>query len=259
MLTDEELVSKYSKIPEIKYFLEKYPDANIEVDRSPYERYIGISFGVERQVDPPSIYTGIHSLGIRLYTNPYHVSLNMYCGKTGMTGEWGLSGISQVDEAEKECFQTSYREQQFTIVANRVNGMSLGICTAHDVDPQVVEEYWLLKDAIFQLDKADVKGTIVYRNINPNATTGFLIDNRLGFAQTCLEIICYDELSSFINLGDNKTSYMIRVFALDDPFHIVGSVDTVETGMFESENEVGEPIPVEVNDNGTKIEAEYNE
>lgn len=143
MLTDDELISKYSKIAEVNYLLDKYPDAIVEVNRTPYDRYLTISFSVERQVDPPShFYTGIHSLGIHLYTNPNHLSLAIYCGKTGITAESGLTGITMVDEAEKECFQTSYRDQQFTIVANSVNGKNLGLRQANFVEPEVVEEYW---------------------------------------------------------------------------------------------------------------------
>ena len=91
MLTEGQLISKYSKIPEIPYFLEKYPDAIVEVNTNPYERGSSILFQVERQVDPPSyFYAGLHSLGIGVYTNPYKHSLLVYCGQMGITGVPGL-------------------------------------------------------------------------------------------------------------------------------------------------------------------------
>jgi hypothetical protein len=260
MLTDEELVSKYSKIAEVRYFLDKYSDATAEVNRNPYDEYLTISFGVERQVDPPSyFYSGVHTLGIHLYTKPNHLSLAIYCGTNGMTGESGLSGIVMVDQVEEECFQTSYREQQFTVAASSVNGKNLGLRQATIVDPQVIAEYPLLQNMIAQVDKAGTKELdIFYRSIG-NSEATFLTDERLAFAQTCLELVCYDELSTFINFG-HETSYLIRIFVGDDPF---GIRTDAETGVFvpdPSESELnGGVIVIEENDENTKIEIEYNE
>jgi len=111
-LSDKELVSKYSKVPEVSYFLDKYPDAKTEVDRNPVEEYLTVSFTIERHLAPSSVfYSGNHTLGVNVYAKPNHLSLAIFCGMGGMTGEWGLSGMDMIDEAEKECFQTTTREE----------------------------------------------------------------------------------------------------------------------------------------------------
>lgn len=109
LLSDDELISKYSKIAEVRHFLEKYPDAKAEVSRSPYEKYFEISYNVERQVEPPSVlYTGINIFGINVYNRPNHLSLAISCGVSqGLTFELGFDDINAIDEAEKNCFQTN--------------------------------------------------------------------------------------------------------------------------------------------------------
>jgi hypothetical protein len=216
-------------------------------------------------VDPPSyFYTGAHTLGIEVYTTSLDHTLFISCGKEGVTSASVLHEISTIDKVEMDCFQTSYREQQFTIAANRVDGTNLGLRQADLADRSVIEEYWLLDDIISQLDKAGPQEyTVVYKNIDPNQATKFLLDNRLFFMQTCLEIVCYDELSSFINLGEDK-SYMIRVFAYEDPFHIVGQSEAdSETGIFvpdESGDELMGAVFVEEESEGdTSIEITYND
>jgi hypothetical protein len=77
-------------------------------------------------------------------------------------------------------------------------------------------------------------------------------------------MVCYDELSSFINFGDGDKSYMIRVFAYEDPFYIVRqSEDDAETGMFvpdESGDELMGAVLVEgVSEGDTNIEITYND
>lgn len=124
MLSDEDIISKYSEILEVRYFLDKYPDAIAEVNRNPNDEYLMITFSVEKKVfDLPTnsqnengetaVFlgnTGVHLLGINVYTKPNHLSLAIFCGMVGMTGEWGLNGIDMVDEAEKECFQATTGE-----------------------------------------------------------------------------------------------------------------------------------------------------
>ena len=108
MLSDEELVAKYSELEEVKYFLEKHPEAKADVSRNPYESYLGISYSVERQVAPPSeLYTGINTFGIQIYTKPNQLSVGIFCGLYhGMTiGGLNNANINSIDEGEKNCFE----------------------------------------------------------------------------------------------------------------------------------------------------------
>jgi hypothetical protein len=115
MLSDEELVAKYNKLAEVKYFLEKHPDAKAEVTRSPNDNYLAISYRIEGQVAPPSqLYTGVNVFGIDVYAKPNHLSLGIFCGVYhGVTIGWGLADIASIDEAEKNCFPVSENEGIF--------------------------------------------------------------------------------------------------------------------------------------------------
>jgi hypothetical protein len=108
LLSDDELVSKYSKIPEISYFLEKYPDAAVEVSRDPNEQYLGVSFTVERQVSPPRAFdAGTHTLGVSVVSvGPFKPVLSISCGLGGITSEASFESIETIDFTEQWCFQT---------------------------------------------------------------------------------------------------------------------------------------------------------
>jgi len=124
MMSDDEIISKYSKIPEVRYFLDKYPDAKADVDRNPFEEFLTISFTVEKQIDQPAgWYTGTHNLGVNIYTKPNHVSLAIFCGMGGMTGEEGLSGINTIDAVEQEYFRAG---DEIGVFAPDTTGDELG-------------------------------------------------------------------------------------------------------------------------------------
>lgn len=95
ILSDEELVAKYSKLAEVRFFLDKYPEAKAAVSRSPNENDLQISYTVERQVEPPSeLHTGINTFGIHVYTRPNHLSLGLSCGVyQGVTIEIGRAHV----------------------------------------------------------------------------------------------------------------------------------------------------------------------
>ncbi|HEU4605884.1 MAG TPA: hypothetical protein VFS46_06565, partial [Nitrososphaera sp.] len=119
MLTDEELISKYSDLAEVKYFLEKYPDAKVEVNRNPYEEDAEISFTVERQIYPSGqFYTGIHSLTVWVLAQPYHPAFSISCGLGWMSTAGELKNTGEIDSIEQWCFQTAATEQQLTIAVN---------------------------------------------------------------------------------------------------------------------------------------------
>lgn len=130
MMSDDEIISKYSKIPEVKYFLDRYPDVNADVDRNPSSGFLTISFAVERQIGQPTDWdTGIHNLGVNVYTKPNHVSLAIFCGMGGMTGEEGLSGTNTIDAVEQECFQADSETVVFgpDITGDELGGGNFGL------------------------------------------------------------------------------------------------------------------------------------
>lgn len=116
-LSDEELIAKYSKLGEISYFLEKYPDARGAVERLPREDALLISFSAEKQVAPPSEFdAGINVLSVSAYVDkPNHLALSVDCGAShGITAGVGLAHIgvgiadfSTIDAWENICFQPS--------------------------------------------------------------------------------------------------------------------------------------------------------
>ena len=142
MLSDEELVAKYSELAEVKYFLEKHPDAKAEVSRNQNDNYLSISYSVERQVAPPSeLYTGINVFGIDVYTKPNHLSLGVFCAVYhGVTIGGGSHDVSiggglksdRIEEAEKNCFPVSSSNSNEVISLHK--GCSLSpACHAHSI------------------------------------------------------------------------------------------------------------------------------
>lgn len=116
VLSDEELIAKYSKLAQISYFLEKHPDARAEVERLSSEQALLVSYRVERQVEPASdLYTGINILSVSAYKDELnHVTLSVDCGVSqgltaGITFRTGVSfdEISAIDAWEERCFPTS--------------------------------------------------------------------------------------------------------------------------------------------------------
>jgi hypothetical protein len=106
MLSDEELISKYSELAEVKYFLNKYPDAKAEVNRNPHERGSEVLFSVERQIYPSGqFYTGIHSLTVSVSAKPFHPTLFISCGLGGISTLGSLEGTDTIDATEQRCFQ----------------------------------------------------------------------------------------------------------------------------------------------------------
>lgn len=113
MLSDRELVSKYSELAQVKYFLDRYPDAKAEVSRYPKEDNVEIVYSVERQAEQPSgLYKGINTLGLHVYTRPdtYHSRpFELSCKvDQGMTIGWTYADTSAIDEAERTCFHGEY-------------------------------------------------------------------------------------------------------------------------------------------------------
>lgn len=254
MLTDKELISKYSELAQVKYFLEKYPDARAEVSRSPYEAGPLVSFSAERQVYPSGqFYTGIHSLTVSVNTRPYPTLL-ITCGLGWVSTMGSLESTDTIDAIEQQCFQPE--EQQMTIAVNSKEGAGLGLRSALAIEREVIAEYPFLQNLV---EEAEKKPEIIIRSTISTSDAQLLIgDERLQFETTCLEIVCYDEVSSFVNFGDN-TSYLIRIFESEDQFD-AGSGDGAETGVFSPETEVGKPVEVvEVNDNSIEILIEYEE
>jgi hypothetical protein len=127
MLSDKELISKYSELAEVKYFLEKHPEAKGDVSRSQYENELEISYIIEKQVAPPSqLYTGVNTFGIHIFTKPNQLSVGIFCGVYhGVTIGGGYdANINSIDEAEKNCFHIADREGVFEpdISENELNG-----------------------------------------------------------------------------------------------------------------------------------------
>ena len=107
---NEELILKYSELPEVKYFLDKYPEAKATVKKTPIENYFVVSYTVDRRVEPPSeLYTGINSFAIEVNSrnNLVWFDLNCYVHQ-GMTIGATLTDTSLIDEAGDNCFQGIY-------------------------------------------------------------------------------------------------------------------------------------------------------
>ncbi|HLG36985.1 MAG TPA: hypothetical protein VI338_02525 [Nitrososphaera sp.] len=114
-MSDDELIAKYSKLPEIGYFLEKHPDAKADVDRVTYENAIMVSFSVEKQIEPASdFYSGINVLTVSAHGQKLTcVTLGIDCGiSQGFTVGVGLADVSGIDAAEEWCFQTLDRNSE---------------------------------------------------------------------------------------------------------------------------------------------------
>lgn len=217
MLSDEELVAKYSKFAEVKYFLEKYPDAMAEVKRSPdKEDHIEISYSVERRIESASDgYTGTNFFGIHVYSEPDQLSFGLACGVVnGATIGWGFEGVGAIDAIGNECFHISddedaseldnggegldeidlaltfggvfdsnFQNQQLTVAVNAVDGRNIGFYSAREIEPAVIAAYPLLQEMIEEADKAGTEElVIIYRNISGNEAADFLTDEKLAFA-----------------------------------------------------------------------------
>lgn len=115
MLTDEELISKYSKLTEVEYFLERYPEATATVNRSPNENYVEVSYTIERQVASPSeLYTGINIFGMHVSSRSNHVSFGLTCGVYhGVTIGGGLVDLDSIEQAEENCFRNPNNDGMF--------------------------------------------------------------------------------------------------------------------------------------------------
>jgi hypothetical protein len=101
MSSDEALIAKYSRIPEVRYFLDKYPDSQVEVERLPTEQAIIVYFRVEKQVEPASEwYSGVNVLFVEAYKDrPNQLSLGVSCGfSQGMTVGVGIVDTKTIDE-----------------------------------------------------------------------------------------------------------------------------------------------------------------
>lgn len=112
-LPERELVSKYSELAEVQYFLEKYPDAKAEVSRGLNENSVEIVYSVERRAEQPSeLYTGTNTLGLHVYTkpDPYHPrQFELACKvHQGMTVGWTFADAGAMEEADKTCFHGDY-------------------------------------------------------------------------------------------------------------------------------------------------------
>jgi hypothetical protein len=107
LLSDEELIARYSKIPEVKYFLSKYPDATVNVDRWDYGKHaVGVSLMTERQVYPPSDdEDGRHSFYMSVTSRPLlPPSMLIGCGYGHVSGETPLMNIDMIDSMAQGCF-----------------------------------------------------------------------------------------------------------------------------------------------------------
>ena len=112
-LSDRELISKYSELAQVKYFLEKYPDAKAEVSRGLNGNSVKIVYSVERQVEQPSgLHTGTNTLRLHVYTrpDPYHPrQFELACKvHQGMMIGWTFADTGAMDEADKTCFYGDY-------------------------------------------------------------------------------------------------------------------------------------------------------
>jgi len=117
MLSDEALIAKYSKIAEVRYFLEKYPDAQVEVERISSQQATMVYFEVAKQVEPASEWnSGINVLRVSAYKDKLApLALGIGCGTSqelaGLKSIFyygvGIADVSNIDAWEERCFQTS--------------------------------------------------------------------------------------------------------------------------------------------------------
>jgi hypothetical protein len=110
MSSDEALIAKYSRIPEVRYFLEKHPEAQFEVERIPNEGAVIVYYRVERQVEPASEWnSGVNVLSVELYKDRMNkLALGVGCGVSqGMTIGVGIVDKTTIDIWEEKCFTTS--------------------------------------------------------------------------------------------------------------------------------------------------------
>lgn len=113
VLSDKELIAKYSELAEVRYFIEKYPDAKAEVIRTTDENSVEIVYSVERQAEQPSgLSAGVNTLGLHVYTRPnLPLSLGVSCGvHEGLIIGWGYADNGSIDGAEETCFDGEYPE-----------------------------------------------------------------------------------------------------------------------------------------------------
>jgi hypothetical protein len=106
-LSDEAIVAKYSKISEVRHFLEKHPDAQTEVERIPNEQATIVYFRVEKQVEPASEWnSGVNVLSVSAYVDKTsgRPTLGVDCGSQGMTIGVGIVDKITIDEWEAICF-----------------------------------------------------------------------------------------------------------------------------------------------------------
>jgi hypothetical protein len=107
LLSDKELIARYSNVPEVKYFMNKYPDAIVSVDRYDYGTPMtSVTYAIDRQVDTPTmIESGSHRLYISVLGQSLHpLTLEIGCGVGGMTLNAALSNVSMIDAFASGCF-----------------------------------------------------------------------------------------------------------------------------------------------------------
>lgn len=255
LLSDREIISKYSNLPEVRYFLDKYPDAKAEVDRSHSERYIWVSFTVEEQVTPPSgLDTGIHVLTVSVLGRPFQPVLEISCGLDGMTGSGPLQSIEAIDSTEQWCFQSSGAEPARVIEVSYPGGR-VGLFHFTPIQPEAIFDYPFLQDMMKEAKINDRE--IVSADIPASQAETLVADSRFHFDRICFDGggACSDELGSFVELGeDTREYYVIRILDKVEPDN-----QQAETGAFNEEN-AGRSVPVEVaNDDGTSVEITYKD
>jgi hypothetical protein len=288
-MTDDELRRLVSnQYPQFEALKERYPDTPVQrIERYPWATYVHYEATKEPRDENTVSFPGPRVLAITLTIKPLGpLTLHVSCGsglstdlpatvqaiKTTDCLETGSNvGVYEPDNSGDELnqidlltfgsvFDFNFREKQLTVAVNTVDGKSIAFRSAVEIEPAVIARYPILQEMIEEADKSGTKeSVIIYRNIS-GSEAEFLIDGKLAFTQTRLELVRYDEVSTLINFGGN-TSYLIRVFEADnsDPFALDDDTDD-ETGMFEPETDVGDPIPVEVSTgNETSIEITYNE
>jgi hypothetical protein len=126
-LSDDEIIAKYSQLTEIRYFLEKYPDAQAEVERIPSGQTTIVHFRAERQVESGSeMYSGVNVLSVSAYIDKLNgLTLGIDCGVSqGPTigvGMFhigvGIADTSAIDQWEERCFRTSGNDVNVEIFA----------------------------------------------------------------------------------------------------------------------------------------------
>ena len=108
LLSDNELIAKYSKFDMIRYFIERHPDAEAKVERYLPQQVLSVSYSVEKQVEPASdLYSGINTLKVSADNRRNHLTFSISCGvHQGVTIEYTSDEISAIDAGEENCFQT---------------------------------------------------------------------------------------------------------------------------------------------------------